>query len=557
MRIKKTILLIIVILLISSSAACSKKNQNKIIDKPDKQQYMTMAVPVELKTLDVNKVEDSYTSQIVSEIFEGLTRPEQDKSGKILIKPAGAESWDVSENGLVWTFHIRDYNWSDGKKVTASDYVYGIKRSLNPSNGSKFAYLLAPISGADEYNNRIVGEQSVGVKAKDDKTLQIRLERPCPYFLNLTYLKIMMPVRKDIVDKYKESYGADSSKSVFNGPFTVKRWENRNSMELEKNENYWDSKNVILNNISIKVIKGQDDELKALQDGIIDLAIGKPEWSKKIKNASKFDIIKDIEPSVSYEFFNQKDKLFGNADIRKAFSAALDREDIVKDIYNEAAVPAYSWCPPGIQISGDDFRKKSNYEPVKKLIEEEKDPRALLIKGLKEVGADSNPSNNTISILQIGSDIQSKEFTDYFKNMWEKNLGVKISVKYVDWNTFQNNIENMKYQMAGMIWNADYNDPLSQFDMWSSEMALIPTGWTDKKYDSLIEKARTTKDQDARFKAFKDAENILVYEDAVVAPIAYRQKDAYKYKYIKNAMFPGVGTGIELKYACVQGRAAR
>ncbi|NFV12538.1 peptide ABC transporter substrate-binding protein [Clostridium sporogenes] len=538
-------------------AGCGGKESSSQGKGADKEQYLNMILQEEPKNLDPSKSSDLYSSQVISEVYEGLTRIEVDENGKDVVKPAGAEKWDVSEDGLKWTFHLRDYEWSDGKKVTAKDYEYGIKRTLDPKTASEYAYLLAPIKNADEYNAGKAKAEEVGVKALDDKTLEITLEGPCAYFLKITYFKLMMPQRHDIVEKYGEKYGTEASNMVFCGPFKIKEWVHANKMELVKNEKYWDAKSVKLNNVHMKIINNEAARMQELLNGGIDFSgVQKPEWKEKFEKADKFEVKKVVEPATNIEFFNQNVKLFSNDKVRKAFSLAVNREEVSKTLFKNDFTPAYGFVPPSLQIGDKEFRKEVGEEPIKKLKEENKDPQKLLIEGLKELGMDPDPSKVTVNYLTGSTSDQQKEICEFFQEMYQKSLGVKVNIEYVQWPVYMKRINNAEYEITGMAWTGDYNDPMTEFDLWMTGAKVLPTNWSNKKYDELIKKSASLPEEknDERLKLFKEAEEILLYEDATVVPTVYRARNIYQRKYVKGIMVPQFGSLYDVKYAYTEGR---
>ncbi|WP_035288781.1 peptide ABC transporter substrate-binding protein [Clostridium sp. KNHs214] len=533
----------------------SEKNTSKE-EKMDKDQYMNLNLGAEPKSLDVARSSDTISSQIFSEVYEGLTRIEQDDKGKDVIKAAGAEKWEHNEEGTQWTFHLRDYKWSDGKPVTAKDFEYSIKRTLDPKTGSNYAFLLSPIKGADEYNSGKGSKDDVGVKAVDDKTLEFTLKQPCPYFLDLTYFKLFLPQREDIVKKHGEKYGTDSETlEVYCGPFVLKDWTHNNQMILEKNDKYWDKDKVKLEKVNFKIIKDENASYNSLYTGAIDtMGVSKPEWIKKFDATGKFENIKGFLPVSWYVGFNQKEKLFTNLNVRKAFSLGFTREDYANVITHGRHEPSYGWCPPTVQISGKDFRETVGEEPVKAMAKENPDAKALLVKGLKELGMNEDPSKINITILLSGTDQYYRTLAEYVQQMYKKTLGVNIKAEYVEWPIFQKRTDEMQYQMAIMGWQGDYNDPNTFFDIWMTDSGMCKTGWSNKKYDELIKKAMSTLDVKDRIEAYKEAERILLVEDVAIAPTIYSRRNTYRYKYVKKLMSPLFGNGVELKYAYTSGR---
>lgn len=527
--------------------------------KLDKDQHLNVFLDTEPKTLDVSKATDSYSSQVMGECSEALARSEVDANGKDVVKPAGAEKWDISKDGMTWTFHMRDNKWSDGKAVTAKDYEYSIKRTLDPKIASQYAFLLSPIKGADEYNNpkKNLTPDTVGVKAVDDKTLEIKLKQPCAYFDKLLYFKVFQPQRQDIVEKYGDKYGSEANTLVFCGPFVLKEWVHGNKVEFEKNPNYWDAKSVKLDKVTMKIIKEEQTRMTEMLNGTVDLGgVNKPEWIKKFDDTKKYDVIKGMDPATNYNMFNEKDKVFKNVKIRQAFSLATEREDIAKTIFKGLATPAYGWCAPKIQIGDKDFRDASGEEPLKQFKKDNPDPKKLLVEGMKEAGLGEDPSKLDVTYLESGTSTTAHEMAEHDQAMIKKNLGVDMKVDYVEFPVFQKRTNEGQYQMAGQGWTGDYNDPMTEFDMWMAGSGMNRTGWTNPKYDELIKKAAAlpAEKNAERTELFKQAEKILLVDDAVIAPTIYKQRNTYVAKYVKNFQYPTFGSKYEMKYAYIEGR---
>ncbi|MGL4731807.1 MAG: peptide ABC transporter substrate-binding protein [Clostridium sp.] len=533
----------------------SEKNQSASAEADnggkDAEQYLNVTA-MEPKTLDVSKASDSYSATVLNQCMDALTRMET-KDGKEVVVPAMAESWTTSEDGLKWTFKLRDAKWSDGKPVTADQFVYSFKRTLDAKTASPYAFLLFPIKNAQEANAGKISLDEIGVKATDEKTLEIELKSPCAYFLQLTYFKVMEPQREDIIKQHGDRYGSEADTLVFNGPFKVTNWTHNNKIEFEKNDQYWDKDKVSLDKLTFKIIKEDPSRMNELYNGSLDVAqVTKPEWVKKFDETKRFNVIKTYDGATTYEFFNTKDKYFANDKIRKAFMLAKDREGNVTTLFKGLAEPAYAWCPPAIQVGEETFRSKSE-DFVKKLAEENKDPKALLIEGLKEIGEDPDPSKHTFKYLDGGTSATNKEFADFAQQNYKKVLGVNIEPELVEWPVFQDKTKKLEYQIASMGWTGDYNDPMTFFDMFVSGAGVVDNGWSSEEYDTLIQKAQNTMDQNERAKLFKQAEELLLYKEGVISPGVYRMRNTYAAKYAKDIMYPMFGS-TTYKYAYTSGR---
>ncbi|WP_346866742.1 MULTISPECIES: peptide ABC transporter substrate-binding protein [unclassified Clostridium] len=520
----------------------------------DAEQYLNMLLQSEPKTIDQSKSSDSYSSQILANCQESLTRIVQDENGKDKIEKGIAESWETSDDKLTWTFKLRDAKWSDGKPVTAEQFVYGITRTLDQNTASPYAFLLYPIANAVEFNSGKAKAEDLGVKAIDEKTVEFTLASPCAYFLDLTYFKVMQPQREDIVKEHGDKYGSEANSMVYCGPFMISEWVHNNKVEFVKNPEYWDAENVKLDKVTMKIIKEESARMNELLNGSLDMAtVVKPEWIEKFDSTGEYESKKGYDGSTTYTFFNLKDKLFSNAKVRKAFIVAEDRENKIKTLRKGLGEPALGFVPKSVQIGGEEYRTKVNELPVQKLMDENKDPKALLIEGMKELGLGEDPSKITISYLQSGTDSVAKEYAEFQQQVYTKKLGINVKVDFVEWAQFQERTDNFDYQVAGMAWTGDYNDPNTYLDLWTSTAGVVPTGWSNPKYDELIAKAGKSDDPNERAELFKEAERILLYEDGVVSPEAWRFKNTYVRKYVKNYTAPLFGT-IDLKYTYTTGR---
>lgn len=520
----------------------------------DDEQYVTLRMPVEPQAIDPSKSSDLYSSDILNEITEGLVRLERDEDGGDVIVPAGAEDWEASDDELVWTFNLRDYEWEDGEPVTAHDFEYGIKRTIDPEVASQYAFLLYPIKNAVACNAGEKELDELGVKALDEKTLEVTLEGPCAYFEKLLAFKTMYPQREDLVEEWGDKVGTEAEYTVACGPFKLEEWTHKSELVLVKNDSYWDADKVKLDKIVYKIVEDPNTAYNMLSNGQLDICgVSKPEWLEKFKQRDDMTYASEFEPSVAYQFFNQEVELFSNANVRKAFTLAVDKEELVEVLYYGIGEPADGWIPPVMKVGDTTFRDVVD-EPLKKLAEENPDPKELLIKGLEELGMDPDPSKITVTMLEAGTDAENRRFAEYYQQAYETALGINVEAEYVDWPVFLDRVQDMDYELAGMGWAGDYDDPMTFMDMWMTGSEMSNTGWSNEEFDELIKKAQESLDDEERLECFKRAEEILLYEDAVISPTIYRKSSRFQYDYIKDTMKPLFGSGIEFKYGYTQGR---
>ena len=468
-------------------------------------------------------------SNIILHAFETLLTFDENND----IVPGQAESFDVSDDGLTYTFHLRDdVKWSDGEPVTADDYVYGMKQTLDPEAGSPNAFYITCIKNGEAIYNGEKDVSELGVKAVDDKTLEITLEYSVPYFLSLTDTRAMYPVREDLVEKYGESYGANVESMVGCGPFKMTSWKRNSKIELEKNENYWDKDSVKLDKVNYQIVSDQTARFNSFDSGSLDyVACADKEWIGRFDKKDKVDVVEAPIPTVRYDFFNCQDKIFSNVNIRKAFTMAVNREDMCSVIYNDIHKPLYSWVPYSTSTGELGEYRDQVEEPLKSITE---DPKELLLKGMQELGLGSDPSTLSITYTLSGTTEWTRNYAAYCQQMWEKILGVKVELDFNEWGTFQSKTNNGEFQIAMMTWSIDYDDPMAMMEVFAGGSNMVPVFWQNEQYDSLVAQARKEMDEKTRVDLYKQAENILLAEDCVISPNVNECTHSYYYQYVKN-----------------------
>lgn len=489
----------------------------------------TLNIPIDAEpdSLDLARVSDALSFEMTSQVLEGLTVMSADESGNIVPVPGIAESWETSEDGLTWTFHLRDAVWSDGKPVTAQDFEYGIKRIGDPEVAS-------PIIGNAQFIKNIeaaakgkASADEIGVHAEDDKTLVVELAYPVPYFLSACAGNAMYPQRKDIIEKFGSSYGTEPEYFVGNGAFEIKEWIHNSAIAFEKSDSYWNKDSVKLDSFNFKIITDENARVGEFEKGDLDtVSVSTPEWIARLDSMKKYDKHVVCLPRTRYVFFNQKTKLFSNEKVRRAFSAVINREEIAKYITMGMEEAAYGWLPPSLNLDGVSFRTLAG-EPVKKLISEVKDPRALLSEGLAELGMDTDPTKLEITMMVRNT---WQNMGEYFQHLFNSKLGVNIHLDPVEWPVFQERNRGLDYEISFKSYGADCDDPFSMMQMWITGRMTVPTGWSCEEYDNLVREANRSMDSELRKANYIKAEQ-LVIESATIAPygyatsIEYRQKD--------------------------------
>ena len=482
-------------------------------------------------------------------ILETLVTDVADENGNSTIKPAAAKDWTVSEDGTVYTFNIReDAVWNDGVPVKAQDFVYTYQMMATPSVGSTNAWLFDGIilnfgeslynDGKDpKYNKK---PEDIGVKAINDKTLEITLVKPCAYFLDL--LDGAKPIRQDKYEEWGEAYGSSVDKVVTNGPFVVESWDQNTQMTLVKNEKYWDVKNVKLSKIVRKVIQEPATAAQALLSGEIDeLGTNDPDWQKTIKEDGRFNLITVPDNAPEFYGFNCANKYFKNPKIRMAFALGYDRQKFVDDLRHGMDVPLFSVIPEGTNVGDKPYSElvKGKNEIIKELQKKYPDPKALLIEGLKEEGLDPDPAKMQVKLATRGTTEFSKKAGEWMLQQWKETLGVTITIDMMEWNIMWDKVDAGDYDIATAGWGPYYNDPnglLSIYDPENGYFDSKKSGWsgTDaEKFSALLKQASDETDQQKRAELLLQAEEILV-GTAVISPTYVSTINTFLAKKVKG-----------------------
>ncbi|MFF2481273.1 peptide ABC transporter substrate-binding protein [Paenibacillus sp. NPDC058071] len=469
-------------------------------------------------TLDPAQVQDQVSATVLNGIYEGLLR--KDEHGNDV---AGiAKEWKISDDGLTYTFTLRDdAKWSNGDPVTAGDFEFAWKRALDPNlkpEVAAYAYQLYYIKNAEKYNMGEAGATAddVAVKAVDEHTLEVTLNAPTPYFLSLMSFSIFFPVHQSVKDN--EAWATDASTIITNGSFKMTEWKKNTSITLVPNENYYAKDEVKLSKVYFTMVNDSGTELSMYKTNELDYA-GMPTGlipteqyeSLKKSNADEFHV--QGTASIYYYMFNTTQEPFTNEKIRQALSMAVSRQDITEKIALGGEQPAYGLVPPGIKGEKDEYRKEVKDDYFKEDIEEAK---KLLAEGLKELGLDKMPAIK----VAYNTNERHQKIAEAIANMWKVNLGVETSIENQEWGVFIDNRNRLNFSVARGGNGADYNDPMTFIDLFTSNSGNNNTGFKSPEYDALVKKAYSTDDQSVRMEAMASAEKLLIDSRAIM-PLYY------------------------------------
>jgi len=459
-------------------------------------------------SLDPHKISGDWENRITGDIFEGLVT---DDIGAQPI-PGQAESWEISDDGLVYTFTLRDgIAWSDGKAVTASDFVYSFQRLMNPETAAEYAYLQYPIKNAEAINS---GENkdvsSLGVKAIDDKTLEVTLEQPTPYFIGALTHFTAFPIPQHVVEAKGEDW-VKVDNIVTNGPYKPTEWIPGSHVSTVKNEAHYDAANIKIDGAKFFVLEDESAALKRYRAGefhiLTDFPTDQFDWMEKNLPGEAH-----VAPfaGLYYYAINTKKPPYDNPDVRKALSMSINREIIGSQILGTGEIPAYSWVPPGMANYGTPAEVDWKDMPYGEKVAAAK---ALLD------GAGYN-SDNTLKLqLRYNTNENHKRIAVAIASMW-KPLGVEVELYNTETKVHYDEIRKGDLDVARAGWLADYNDADNFLNLLKSTVDFNYGGYANTEFDDLLNKANETTDAPERAKMLRQAEEIALSETASL-PIYY------------------------------------
>ncbi|WP_345240235.1 peptide ABC transporter substrate-binding protein [Pontibacillus salipaludis] len=488
-------------------------------------------------SLNPSLANDATSSSVLLQTFEGLTRigPEGEP------QEAMASEIETSDDLKKYTFTIReDAKWSNGDPVTAQDFEYAWKWALDPNNNSQYAYQLYYVKNAEAANTGEGSLDDVGVTAVDDQTLEVELENPTPYFLELTAFYTYFPVNSKIAKENEEWYADAGENYVSNGPFKMTEWSHNDSITLEPNEEYWDKDAVKLDRIEFAMINDFNTELNSFKQGEFDWA-GSPFGSLPTEAipSLKEDGSLNVEPIAGtywYKFHTEKEP-FNNVNIRKAFAYAIDRQGIVENITKAGQVPAMAAVPPTMFSDNEEgYFDAVNIEKAKEHLQ----------KGIEELGYDSVEDMPAVTLSFNTSESHAK-IAQAIQDMWKKNLGVDVELSNSEWAVYIDQLHQGDYQIGRMGWLGDFNDPINFLELYKEKGGNNDTRWHSEEFASLLEESQTETDSEKRTEMLKEAEGILM-DEMPIAPIYFYTNAWVQDENLKDVVMSGLGD-VQLKWA--------
>lgn len=510
--------------------ACSRSGENDELQLrvtapaklPDGRSLLRRGNGAEPESLDPHKAQSTTSSGILRDLYEGLVSEAPD--GGLI--PGVAERWEISTDGFTYTFYLRPTaKWSNGAPLTAEDFVYGLRRSVDPATGSSYSAILAPILNAADV---IAGKQppsALGVEALDAHTLRIRLKAPTPYFIGLLAHASAYPVYRAAVEAHGDRF-TQPGKAVSNGAYQITEWVVLSHVQAERNPHYWDNANTQIDAVKFFAIDNAEAEFKRYLAGELDMTevvpIPRIDWAK-----TRLPKEYRVHPYLGTYYYGlnlERAPFKNNPALRQALSMAIDRKIITEKVARGGEIPAYGWVPPGI----------GNYELQKpQWAEWSREQQIEEARRLYRQAGYSEKKPLQVE-LRYNTSEGHKKIAAAVSAMWKNTLGAKVTIINEEWKVLLQNVNAKKItQVFRAGWIGDYNDAFTFAELMHSGFGLNGTGYANPQYDALVDAASYEADLSKRRLMLEEAERLLLSDQPLIPVYFYVSKRMVK-PYIKG-----------------------
>lgn len=508
-------------------------------------QSLAVSLPEQLSTLDTTQTTDKVTFTVAQHLFEGLYRLDENSEEV----PGLAESVDISDDGKTYTFHLRDgLKWSDGTPITANDFEFSWKRLVNPDTMGPNAYWLDNVENSLDIRNGEKDIDTMGIEAVDDQTFEVQLIDPQPSFLSVISIAWLAPQNEDYVNEKGDNYAASSDDMIYSGPFILENWDrSSDTWELKPNPEYYDNDVVNLDEVQGSTVKEENTGINLFESGDLDFTNISGQFVQQYKNDDA--LVSQQEVANQFLDFNKKanDEL-ANVHLRKAFALAIDKENLVKSVLDDGSKPLNGLIPAGLYENSEtkeDFREYSgNYNEYD--LDEAKKEWA---KAQEEIG-------DSVELdLLVGDLDNSKKVAEYIQSQLEENLdGVTINVTPQPPNNVNESRTNKDYELSLSGWIAGSSDMNSYFNLYRPGSSYNYGEYENKEYGELTEKAVTedANDENQMFEDYKEAEKILLSDDAAQVPIYQSAANYLVSPDVKGIVYHSFGDYFYLREATIE-----
>lgn len=520
------------------------------------EQTLNILLSGTVNTLDANGSSWTGEYQIVTQTQASLLRIITDEEGKDTYVEDGCESYEISEDGLVYTFHLRENYWSDGEKVVAQQYVDSALRNLDPENGFSTTEFL-PIKNAQAYYDGECDASELGVKAVDENTVEYTLEAPNSEFLYYIAYRAGYPCRQDVIDKATSSYGTDVNEMVFCGPFKVVEWVKENSVKLEKNDKYWDAANVSLETVNMQYVAEYATQATLFDAQQLDIVEYNDDYGADWEAQASEGKIDYIEKVGAYTYFlafaienGGASGLMGNVNIRQALSLAIDRQELCDTVWGRYE-PAYTYVPSAVpcgttayNVSGEGLVKdlQAQYSTDEALQE-------LFQKGLDELGKDMALSDVVIDFVVEADNVSLQTQAEYIAQTWQNRLGIQVNVDIT--TDAEERQQQMDYDVGVNGWEGGAS-PYNYLFVVNVPYGLkYLTGvYTNEHVNELLATVTGITDEKEQAETYHEIENTIL-EEAGVGPLYFSDIRFFQQTDVQGVYYTSFGPAYDFSHAYI------
>lgn len=479
----------------------------------------TISLNAGMEPTGLNTLTSTYAIEfsLFEHMYENLVTLDDDDN----TVPGAAESWDYDEDTLTYTFHLRkDGVWTNGDPVTAKDFEFAWSQALNPDVASDYAYFLYFIKNAEKYFNGEVAWDEVGVKVVDDYTLEVTMEQPTPYALFLFSFGTLAPINQ----RFYEAVGADlySTEAQYfctNGPFALTEWSHNDKIVMQKNDAWHGAADVEVEEIDWKIITDANAALSSFLAGDLDMVgLGTGELIKQAEAAGA-TIQSYTDGTSFYIYFNNNDQYLSNVNLRRALFNAIDEQKEIDTVWQNDNEPMTSFTAPGVSATdGTSFAGKVGelYAPSR----DQEKAKEYLATALSELGCTVDELSAHLSI-DCGDSATSIAEASFYQEQWRQVLGIEVTVNSMITKQGSQNRKTGNYVMSITGWGPDYNDPNTFLDLWVTDGGNNQTGFSNERYDELIDLAAKETDLEKRESYFIECEQIIA-DQLPIGPAFWR-----------------------------------
>jgi oligopeptide transport system substrate-binding protein len=498
-----------------AAAACAPGGSQSTSTTLAKDQVLRVNIDTEPKTLDPELTQYSYEAPVDRNLFQTLLTSKPDSSGNVNdVQGGAADKWDVSSDGLTWTFHLRKNSWSDGQPVTAKDFVTGWQRILDPTLAAPYAdpFFDTTVAGGQDYQNLDPGKdaakipayvKALGLSAPADDTFVVKLQQPTPYFKWIAALWVGAPVRSDIIQKYGSDKWAaidtNATKTlVSNGPFMLSELVPQDHLAVVPNP-HWTGQKPTLTKITYYYISDTNQAFSRFKTGDLEDQTVPLSDTVAVRNdpVLKKDIVSKKDLTVFWVGFNDRVKPFDNPKVRMAFTQSIDRQKL-SDATGGRLGPFSTFIPEGMPGFDKNLANVQKFDAT----------------AAKQLLKDSGVDLNNIKVSFLNRNIpDNTQISQILQQQWKDNLGVNVTIDTQESKSVSKLQTAGTYQFSLQGWGADYPDPQDWYDIWFCGSGNQFSGYCNKNYDDLVKKADVTTDQATRLSMYQQAQKILL-EDA-------------------------------------------